>query len=590
MKVIRISKDGKEFAKVRPNHDTILVGRSPACDVVLRTTGIKPIHFLIERLSEAENDEETGLWTVFDISESASTSRKQLSETGQGIIINDQKAAFKGFDFQISVDNLQETDLKPGALTRGLSRIESKTSSVQRGKVLETVVYSKELELVTNIRHFHWENNRKPLRLFAFNQDLEFIWEEKENSATLKYKGSIESNSQSSDGFEVFNRGSNVSEDFFKNQMLGIGLQDFIQLETDESEFYLRLVDPVEVNISRFGWLRDTVLAVLVATVLTTVGVYFWIKDLPRVQDLVQDTAPRVATVEIKDLQQKPPPEPELLKPKQENNPQASVEQTQESKVESAPAKAPHVISRPKEKVKAGLNQEAPVKNVNTLGLLGKLSPAAKSVQKVSADQVMQQVDNAQIASGEHGKVAFNTPPVGEIGIAKAKVPANQNNLVEASTTLSGADVVDKGAKAPIAGKNIGSGIGDGSKIGAGFGLGGATSHAGSNSLGDQTQMSVQGGLEKDAIRAALAENRRAITSCYETALMSRSKIEGRMTFRWVVSGDGNVTTIRKQASNIGFPQFEDCVETVVKGIIFPKSKSGQSTTVIYPFIFQGKK
>ena len=48
MKVILFKKNQKEIGRLIPDKRTLLVGRAPVCDLVLRKEDLKPIHFTIE--------------------------------------------------------------------------------------------------------------------------------------------------------------------------------------------------------------------------------------------------------------------------------------------------------------------------------------------------------------------------------------------------------------------------------------------------------------------------------------------------------------------------------------------------------------
>ena len=185
---------------------------------------------------------------------------------------------------------------------------------------------------------------------------------------------------------------------------------------------------------------------------------------------------------------------------------------------------------------------------------------------------------------------------MGTIGRSKGKV--DPNALAQASTTLSGVSKVDGGSAGAIAMAGGKSRFSSGSQLN---GLQGAGGSGAGNAAGTGTQssgsgfdrgeaMSAVGGLDKDAIRKALRENRRAIANCYETALLTKRQLDGRMTFRWVISIEGSVTSIKLQNSEIQMPTFESFVESVIKAIKFPQSPNKSTTTVIYPFAFQGKK
>ena len=102
--------------------------------------------------------------------------------------------------------------------------------------------------------------------------------------------------------------------------------------------------------------------------------------------------------------------------------------------------------------------------------------------------------------------------------------------------------------------------------------------------------MEVQGGLTKEQVRQAISDNKRALRNCHEQFLTYKKDLGGRIVMRWKINGDGPVETISTQASNTAYPNFDSCVVEVIKKIVFPKAPNGNSTIVIYPFLFQPKK
>jgi hypothetical protein len=102
--------------------------------------------------------------------------------------------------------------------------------------------------------------------------------------------------------------------------------------------------------------------------------------------------------------------------------------------------------------------------------------------------------------------------------------------------------------------------------------------------------MEVQGGLTKEQVRQAISDNKRALRNCHEQFLTYKKDLGGRIVLRWKIGGEGPVETISTQLSNTAYPNFDSCVTEVIKKIVFPKAPNGNSTIVIYPFLFQPKK
>lgn len=591
MKTIIISQNGKEISRFIPQARTTVIGRSPSCDVVIRTKHVKPYHFLVEWIGEGSYDPEKGMWTIIDLSQRVSSERH-----GEGAVLSSQSVNLGIFEFKIIVDSLAESSLIRGALSRKIEELRDTNQPLtSSASVLEVIYYRKDIEAIINIRHF--DRQKYPAVGFPNLPQFKYVWPTEGMALGALISGGEKT------PFQVFNRGQEVTALLAgANGRLEVKSSDFITIETEEFEYHLRMVTPVYIKAVPFAWLRDaTIRAVLILTI-STVGLAYWMQQQPPKEKLVTIEPPRVATVEVKELSpaeeliETPPPVP----PEVEATP-AETEPVQEMKVAAPSARpappipmksadketkasAPSVKNVDKTvKTQLGLNTPAPITNVNQVGLLGKLKGGRKG-EKVSADMIINKGVVSDTASGSSGFVVAQ-PPAGEIGHGKKGGGShNTNSLAGASTTLKNSGVVDGKSAGALA---IAGGVG---KYSSGLSLGGKEGEAESaGSAGDGNTMDVVGGLDKEAIRRALRENRRAVRACYENALLSRKGLEGRITLRWRISPQGPVETIFVQTTTMNLASFENCVLSVVKGITFPVAPNKLPTTVIYPFVFQGK-
>jgi hypothetical protein len=151
---------------------------------------------------------------------------------------------------------------------------------------------------------------------------------------------------------------------------------------------------------------------------------------------------------------------------------------------------------------------------------------------------------------------------------------------------LSGSKDFDAAATGPIAKVGGKSGYGVGSALG-GEGKGaGSGFEFGSLDVGG---MKVSGGLDRETVRRVIASYRNQIRTCYEKALLSRAKLQGRILYTWNITAAGPVSTAEITKSTVGSPTLESCVLEVIKGMNFPVAGNGNPTTVIYPFEFQSR-
>lgn len=585
MKSLEISKDNRVLEKKLLNKKTLLIGRSPHCDIVLRNKNIKHVHFILESLTDDLDSAAEQEWTVLDISE------KQ--NNGFGVILNNQdKQHLNSYDFRIIEDKLAESEIAKGSLKRSLKPNETTTSFIESessqnfDQVLEITVLKKDIDTVLDILHYSYNKNK--------NQNIQ-IPHEKNKIVRLSIHN----------GKKTFSLNKIQPQDILMNKMdiipsdqiekVLFDLQDFIQLETTDYVYFIRLLKKESIQITQKSFFSEKVTQALLISFVLLAFIIYAFNFLIKGEIKIKSPPPaRVVTVEIKKVI--PPevpstPEPMKEETMQEVAPKAEIAVSQlTNKASSGESR---VIKNPEKPSKAGLNNTSQTKNINTVGILGKLKKSTGTggnLGKVSADMVLNQGVISDLATGQEGNIVIKQGAMGQLG-GKSKTSGSGNGLAEASTTLSGADVVDGNSAGSIAAKGGKSqysmGEGSGNRIG-----GNSTNsnlNGGLSDIGGEGSMSVSGGLDKDAVRRAIAEHRRAIRNCYETALLTKSTLQGRLTYKWTISPNGIVTSIALQNSSIGYPTFEECIEGIIREIQFPIAQNKQSTLVIYPFVFQGK-
>lgn len=593
MNTLIISKNNNEIGRTAANKKMLLVGRSPACDIVIRGKGIEPVHFLVEYVGAEMPADGGGFWTAIDITtnlkkkgnKSSSKDKLANSGSGEGIVLSESITEFRGFGFNLGKDDLLETELKKGVLKRHLDELNKEGSSRHLDNLIEVVYFRKDIESVTNVMHLTPAQVAKMHGMFPTAPELLLTWSKDSNKGAISGKIKEETH-------DIFNRGERITDTFVEGSAQSdFNPGDLLHIQTDKVDYYIRAVPNIEVDFDKFGWLRDPMLLSFVGVLAACIGLAIYLQSRPMKEEKLEP--PRVVNIEttapVLVMTPTPTPIPSATPaPTPKPTPKSVEMQDKKQKETAAKKEVPkqQKILKPKKDVtkpKPGLNSPAPVKNVNAVGLLGKFKNiGGQSSGTVSADQLMNQAIVSDTATGSSGFVVQNAAPMGIIGEGKAG-SINTKGLTAASTTLESADLGEINDSAIVDSVNkekfsAGSKIGKSKKDGAGDG----------NAPLDGMQ--VQGGLDKDAIRRALAENRRAIRGCYEAALLTKKTLEGKMLFNWVIAPDGIVLTLRLQSSELGLPQFETCVGDVIKKIVFPKSPNNLQTTVIYPFVFQGKK
>lgn len=614
MDVIVIRKNNKEIGRLVPSKRTLLIGRSPICDLVLRTQEMRPMHFLIEWIGEGEFKPNEGFWSLVDISKSAADSQSK-DFSGEATILQKDPTSYQDFEFLIAKDELAETAVSKGVISRSMDFEADKQSTVTSGRamVLELITYDRRNDVVTNVNHFDRDLLARGLRILTLPK-LSFTLPPNQNNVL------VVENLGETNLIDAFNRSEKISGQFKGyGKKIEITPGDFISFMTAETAYYLRWVPKVEFVPPPRVWTKDP-------AILTLLGTFFFIGitatlmsqvKVPESEEIPQPQ--RVARIEVAapppEVTPPPPPPPPVAPPeeevkqaepepvvKEEPKPTPKVSSSDDqnkskkndtAKMEKTPTpaqgdpKQATVKNTDKKKTNPGLDQPAPIKDVNTVGLLSKLKGGKKSNDRLSAEQVVNRGRPTDSSVGETGRVTLNQAPMGQIGTSKNKGSSSNDEgpgLAAASTTLKS----NKAAEGPSVGGLAGP-RGKG-KFG-GEGALGTPKGSGSGGFGlDVQTMEVSGGLTKEDIRKALRDNQRAIRNCYERALLSKSHLEGRLGLRWKINPSGGVDSISIQSTTVGMPSLENCVLEVVRKIIFPQAPNKMPTTVIYPFVFTPKR
>jgi hypothetical protein len=373
--------------------------------------------------------------------------------------------------------------------------------------------------------------------------------------------------------------------------------QDFLCFNFPEFDVYLRFVEAIKLKKAEHDLFKSPWIRLGIVAVVLTLALIFYVLSNPAfVKPVEINEPPRIATVEVVDTKPLPvPAPPEPVPEKAEKAVEKAEEQTSGDARPKPKAKEGSTgiskikPSEPSKVTKSGLNAPAPQAKVNNVGLLGMMkSGGGKSNGKVSADMILNSGVVSKTVSGQDGGIVVNKPPTGvlDMNAKTTKKGGSGSELGAAATTLKAGDTFDVKSASPIAGKggkatfSIGTGAGKDNSV-----LGSATDVA--TDIGGKEGFTAKGGLDKEAVRLTLIKYRRQIRTCYEKALLTNPRVGGRIVFQWYISSKGPVTSVVLKSSEAKMPSFEGCVEGVIKSIIFPIAPNGQSTIVIYPFVFQ---
>ena len=100
----------------------------------------------------------------------------------------------------------------------------------------------------------------------------------------------------------------------------------------------------------------------------------------------------------------------------------------------------------------------------------------------------------------------------------------------------------------------------------------------------------LNGGLHIEAIRKVICAHRPYYKACYEDERQRHAEEAGRIKVKFVVSPEGSVVDTPVMENKMAGEEFERCILNRVSALSFPSAPSGGTTTVRYPFIFNGRQ
>ncbi len=535
MKILSISRGGLELALVQITKNTLLIGRSPSNDVVLRASGVKPIHFLLEWIGEGVDQ-----WSIFDISSDEGTS-------GEGVLLTEKNTSFKGFLFQWIENRMEDAGALGGTIKENLSLLEPSSHTKPLGKLLEFVQLRTDTGSVEEILHIRPKKHRNYKKISKNIPEFKIHWQGQEGIKILL---------EELPGAEIFNKGARVQN----TSSLEMKNPDLIRISWKSHDFYIRFVSAIKIPQVKKVFFKDPLLFRL--SLLGTLGAALLLAVILTRGKLspLEETKPplRVATVEIRNIT--PPPEP----PKE-----IKEKEPQKTEKAASPSLKP-VPGKPR----SGLNNPSKPTDINTLGILGALKKTNRAL--IKPEDVLNQNIITESISGKEGKVVLKNPPSGVLSQEDQK-KSNTQDLAQAATSIQGKEISlsnDQGLFVQPGSLGSGKGL-----IGKGLDFGKI----------DENIFQVSGGLDRETVRRVIFSYRGQIRTCFERALVTHPKLGGRLVFVWDIFVDGNVLSVEIKKTETRSPVLDSCVQGVIKNMKFPQAANGKNTKVIYPFIFQQK-
>jgi TonB family protein len=98
-------------------------------------------------------------------------------------------------------------------------------------------------------------------------------------------------------------------------------------------------------------------------------------------------------------------------------------------------------------------------------------------------------------------------------------------------------------------------------------------------------QPDLHGSLSKEIIRRTIGRHINEIRFCYESQLITRPDLQGRVAINFVITPTGTVMKAGVVQSDLGDSKVESCIAAAVRRMDFPAPENGGMVIVTYPFL-----
>jgi len=98
-------------------------------------------------------------------------------------------------------------------------------------------------------------------------------------------------------------------------------------------------------------------------------------------------------------------------------------------------------------------------------------------------------------------------------------------------------------------------------------------------------QVKMRGKLDKEIIRRVIRSHIQEVKFCYESELVRRPDLYGRVTVQFTITPQGSVASSAIESSTLHDSQVEKCIAQSVRRWTFPKPEDGGVVLVTYPFV-----
>lgn len=99
-------------------------------------------------------------------------------------------------------------------------------------------------------------------------------------------------------------------------------------------------------------------------------------------------------------------------------------------------------------------------------------------------------------------------------------------------------------------------------------------------------EVEIRGGLDPAIIQQIIQERLAEVRYCYETALLKKVDLSGKISTSWTIQPDGTVANLNSSSKDIKENALHNCVRERINQWRFPSPKGGGVVHVKYPFVF----
>lgn len=330
-----------------------------------------------------------------------------------------------------------------------------------------------------------------------------------------------------------------------------VAIGDFGTLkEVDEIESVSPSVPLPEDNSHRYN-------AVLKWTAISHVIVLAIILMMGSVIQPALEEKPEVVIVTP---QQRPEPRRTVNVSEQKIDRTKKVAERKVTPKKSVPQPKPVAQKRPNNNQRSNVRREVNVQQTGALGALGGNRQGSQNSSGLNLQATNNSRGSGRSGSGGAGGMRQALPGQGLVG-------------------------------APV-GSGRAEGAGGYSTRGQGGGQPGYGNHsmAGSSAAYSQPlaeEALVEGGLDRDQIAAVINRHIGQVIYCYEQGLQTQPSLAGRVAVRFVIGGNGQVSTARVANSSLRSQSVEGCIVQRLRGWKFPEPHGNVNVRVTYPFVLK---